>query len=549
MRLLKLLVLSIFTVFFIPSLAWATVILDDDYNNFNYVDSGKTTAKVDTTSGWVTLPQVNKPNSIAMRQFGYEYAVATAAGVKMFSYDDATGTMKENTALSIPSVTSALGIAVRQDAPNIWALTNSELTLYKFNGTSISTNPNLVVAGLTDIVSVSSWSTEDKAAVLSRSGIVQVYNANSGTVIPELSFDTGKTNPIAVSVVSGSPDLIVATQDAYYYYAYDDAIGGYVEDPRRTVLGLSGIVSVSSNNSGSVVLTTNAAKYYLNNDAGTPQQAVALSTGPLSSAAAISVKPESYDYAVITDTGDVQYYMYDDASGSVTRVSSLEVTGLALAGGYMHPREYYSKVVTTGQSYDEIKLTVNDDIPVGTSISYYITSDGGVTWNAVTTGDWVPVNSGNRFAVKAVLDTSDENVTPKILHVTLEVTTLNIKNLKVLAIAFNDPTQSLPTSILPVKVKAGAEILMEVTTEGFAENVYADFSTGANIVFTATNNITNEVNTWRGLYTVPVDAVEGSPITTTITAERNTKQKHLTVSPFIVVNGKVSDVVDLKMTK
>lgn len=551
MKLIKIVLLTLLVILIVPSLACATVILDDSFNTTNNVDLNKTTARVDTSSGWVTLPQVSKPNAIAMRQFGYEYAVATANGIKMFTYDDATGTMVENTALSIPSITDALGIAVRQDVPNIWTLKDSELALYKFNGTSMSTNPNLKVSGLTDVVSVSSWSIKDKAVVLSRSGsgtgVIKVFDASFGTVVPGLSFDTGKVNPIAVSVVSGSPNLVVATKDAYYYYAYDDATGGYVEDPRRTVLGLSGVISVSSIDSGSAVLAQSEVQYYLNNAAGTPQQAMALSAGPVSGVA-ISVKPESYDYAIVTDSGDVQYYMYNDAVGSATRVNSLEVTGLALARGYLHPREYYSKVISAARNYDEVKLTVNDDIPVNTTINYFISSDGGLTWNAVTPGDWVSITPGRQFGIKAVLDTTDIKTAPKILQVTLEATALNIRDLKVLAIAFNDPTQTLPTSVFPVKVKSGAEILLEVTTEGFAESVYADFSTGAHVVFTAIGDINNETNIWRGLYTVPVNAVEGAPITATITAERNTKQKHLTVNPFIVVNGKVSSVIDLKMT-
>lgn len=535
-----------------PSLAQATVILDDTFSNTNNVDLNLTTATVDTATGCVLLPQVNKPSAIAMKEFGYEYAVATKDGVKMFSFDDATGNMVENTALSIPTVTNALGIAVRQDSPNIWTLTENELSLYKFNSGSMSTNPNLIVSGLTGVVSVSSWSNQDKAAVLSRSGsgtgTVKVFNANSGTVQLVSSFDTGKINPTAISVVSGSPDLVVATEDAYYYYAYDDATGNYIEDPRRTVTGLSNIISISSENAGSAVLVQNEAQYYMNNDAGTPEQAIALSKESVSGVA-ISVNPSNYDYAILSDNGNVQYYTYDDATGSMSRVNSLEVTGLSLTGGYLFPRNYHSKIITTAQDYDEIRLTVDQSLPASTSIDYFVTSDNGTNWVSVIPGDWIPITSGNQFAVKAILNTSDQTITPKIFQVTLEATTLSIKELKVLAIAFNEPSQTLPTSTFPVKVKAGAEIQMEVKTEGFAKNVYADFSIGNTSVFSALSDTSNEINTWRGLFTVPVEALEGATITATLNAQRNTKHKHLTVDPLITVNGKVSSVVDLKITK
>lgn len=539
-------------IFFIPSPCSAEIVLDDTFINTDYVDLNRTTARVDTKNGWVTLAGVAKPNAIAMKQFGYEYAVATAAGIKVFTYDDATGTMTENNALSVPAATDALGIAVRQDEPNIWVLTENELTLYKFNGGSMSTNPNLKVSGLSDVLSVSSWSTRDKAAILSISGagtgLVEVYDATSGTMAPVINFDTGKQNPVAVSVVMGTPDLVVATSDAYYYYAYDDATGGYFEDPRRTVVGLNNVIAVSSGDPGSVVLARNDVQYYFNNDAGTPEQAVALSSSP-ADGVAISIKPDSYDYAVITEGGDVEYYTYNNESGTMARVSTLEVTGLELNGGYKENGEYYSVVITTGREYDEVRLTVDQDVPDGTSVHYFVTSDGGENWVGAIPGEWVTVVPNNKFAVKAVLATSDKSVAPKVYNVQLEASTLELMDLQIRAIAYNDPGQPVPITTFPARVKSGAEIQFEVITGGYAETVSAIFTTGHNVMLTPEAPVTEDENTWRGLYTVPADVEEGSTIGATVTAERGSKQKHLTQDPFILVSGSVLFEVDLSLSQ
>ncbi|MQL51053.1 hypothetical protein GFC01_01960 [Desulfofundulus thermobenzoicus] len=400
------------------------VILDDKFQNTDYVDTGKTTAYVDTAGGYVCLPQQPMPDAIAMKQFGYEYAIATAGGINVYSYDDATGKMALNPALSVPSVTNAIGVAVRQDTPDIWALTSNSLTLYKFNGSQMATNPNLQVTGLNNVLSVSSWSNADKAAVLSKSGTVTVYDASGGSLAPSVTFSTGLTNPVAVSVMPGTPDMVVATANAFYYYVYNDATGNYVQDSTRTVTGLTGTLSVSGQQTGTAVLNNSGVNYYLQNDAGGYKSVAALSASPISSPVALSIKLGSYDYAVLTRSG-VKYYTYDDAAGMVVENPALEVSGLNLVSlGYLHPKDYYSVVVNTESNYDNVLLTVNQTLPPGTSVDWYISSDGGLNWAAVTPGSWATIESGNQFVVHAVLDTSDSNVTPKIFEVKLEVKAL-----------------------------------------------------------------------------------------------------------------------------
>ncbi|RYD01479.1 hypothetical protein N752_29700 [Desulforamulus aquiferis] len=215
----------------------------------------------------------------------------------------------------------------------------------------------------------------------------------------------------------------------------------------------------------------------------------------------------------------------------------------------MAPKEYWSKIFSTAVEYEEVKLTVMEDIPANTSITYWLSSNGGLNFTAINPGSWVTITPGKNFVVKAILDTTDNEVTPRILYVKLEASTLMIRDLIVTAIAKNKIGQILPTSNFPVEVKAGADVIFEVTTEGFAESVVAEFTTGANVTLTPRNPITDNINTWWGSYIVPIDAVEPSSIGITLTAHKGVKQKHLNVNPFIYVRGSVYEVLDLRITK
>ncbi|MBO8128931.1 MAG: hypothetical protein H0Z39_07000 [Peptococcaceae bacterium] len=534
----------------LPPPSEAVTVFEDTFDDLSGVDTVHTTARVDTAAGVVTLPRQPMPSSVAVRKLGYEYAVATADGIKVFTFDDATGSLVENSALSIPTVTDAIGLAVRNDEAIIWALTNDSLTMYSFNGTGMSAVPGMVVTGLSNTLSVATWDGQTVAAVLSRSagntGLVNIYREVGGVLTNTFTLDTGLANPIAITAVPDTPDFVIATQTAVYYYLYDDATRGYVRHPARDVLGFSSVVSVSSGETGFVALDYSEAEYWMYTDPSGAGRVDILSVGGLTEPVAVSLKPGSYEYAVVTDSGQIQYWMFDGSG--MRRNPALETT-VNLARKYFHPAEYWSKVLNTPRDYDEVRLTVQDDIPAGTSIKYYVSSDGGSNWTQVTPGTWHVVPPGRQFVVRAVLDTIDTSKTPKILQVKLEATTLLLRDLRVMAVAYNDPDQLLPTSSFPVEVKAGAEVMFEVTSEGYAERVHAVFSTGASIELSPKEPIDQDINTWRGFYTVPVDTEEGAIISVTLTAEKGSLQKHLTADPLIVVNGKVLYSVELALTK
>lgn len=411
------------------------VILDDKFQKEKkddpYINPYRTTASVhaDPNGGYVCLPQQAMPNAIAVKQISDEYAVVTTDGIAVYSYDEkAKGMVKnQNLSVSLPLGTNAIGVAVRQDTPDIWVLaSDNSLTLYKFNGFQMAADPNLRVAGLNNVLSVSSWPDIDRAAVLSKSdatktGTVTIYDVADGKLIPGLTFDTGLTDPVAVSVMPGTPDIVVANADAFYYYAYDDATGHYVPDDTRKATGLlSGILSVSSQQAGTAVLNSLGVAYYLQSSAGSYQSVAVLSASPISNPVALSIKPGTYDYAVLTQSGDVKYYTYDDSLGAMNENRAMEITGLLIPTGYLHPKEYYSAIINSGNSSSKVLLTVNQTLPPGTTVDWYVSSDGGLSWVAVTPGNWATITPGSQFVVHAVLDTSNSEITPKIFEVKLE---------------------------------------------------------------------------------------------------------------------------------
>lgn len=402
--------------------AFAEVVLDDSFSDTSRVNLSQTTARVDTGNNCVLLPERSLANAVDMLKNSLGYAVASNGGITLYELDDATGTIEANPVFSCPWVTDATGVSLRQDNLNIWAISESSVAYYKYNGSGMSNDPDLKVFGLNNVLSVTAFKNKDSALVLQADGNmtrVTRYDAG-GSLNPSLVIEPGFSDPVAVSMVNDSPDFRLFTKDTAYYYSYDDAGGTYVEDPAKRVTGLPDIVSASGDDTGSVILTNSDAGYFMNNDTGGAARVDVLSTGPVSGPVSVSLKTGTYEQAIVDGDGNIQWWSYDDAAGRMVRNTGLEIAGLTLNSGYAHPGAYYSKAMNSSISCNAAYLTVIDDIPADTSVSYYVSSDGGGTYTAIIPGAWTAVPEGTYFVLKAVLDTTDTRVTPKILQVRLE---------------------------------------------------------------------------------------------------------------------------------
>ncbi|MDO7785811.1 hypothetical protein [Desulforamulus aquiferis] len=544
-KIVGLIILIYFTT--LPAMAEAQVIFDDDFNDTSYIDTIKTSAYVDTANSYVRLPRRTMPNAIAMLKYGEGYAVTSSDGIIISEYDDATGALHDT---KIPWLTNTRGLSIRQDNMNLWVIGEDFIQYCQFSGGIYSDDPALKSSGMADVLSVGAIEGTDKAVVLKKSATgktrITRYSAGAGLTV-ELDKELDIGEPKALAVVDGTPDIVIVTNTGKYYLMFDDAAQDYVVDPARYASGLTDVASVSANQGGVTVLDNNEGRFLSDNDAGGVQQVLAYSAGVIHGGLAVSIKPGAYDQAFITETGEIRYYVYDDATDSMKRLSDMEKTGIQLSAGYEHPKEYYSKVITTIEPFDEIKLTAENVLPNGTEIKYYISSDAGLTWTEIANGTWTTIPSGTQFVARAVLDTNDNKETPKILRIKMEVSKLELLDLEIRAIAYNKAGQPLPITTFPAVVRAGAEVQFEVTTRGFAQNVYSTFSTGHNVTLIPTNPITSDENTWRGLYTVPPDLEDGSTVGITVTAERGSRQKQLTLDPFIRVEGSVLFEVDLSL--
>ena len=419
----QLLIITIIIIFFIfCTPAFAEMVLDDTFIDTGRVDLTKTTARVDTLNRYVLLPWQSLAGAVDMLENGFGYATASREGIRLYELNDATGNVEINPIYSCPWAADATGVSIRQDNLNVWAITGDSIAYYRFNGSGMTDDPALKVSGLTGVLSVAAFKKSDSALLLQSEGNrarVTRYEAGSG-LSPSLVFQPDIADPVKVSMVSHSPDFVLFSKTAAYYFSYDEAGGTYVEDPARRITGLVDVISAGSDEAGSSVLTGTDLGYYMNDDSGGAARVDVFSPGPVTGSVAVSLKQGTYEQVLLDEKGKVQWWTYDDAAGRMVADSSLGVSGLNINRGYAHPRSYFSRVFNTAVTYDALRLTVTDDRPAGTSISYSVSTDGGSAFTAVSPGTWTTVPRGNQFVLRAILDTTDPQLTPKIHRVMLE---------------------------------------------------------------------------------------------------------------------------------
>ncbi len=420
-------------VFFIASLvlmvftgspaSFAMVILDERFTGTAGVDPARTTAMVDTERHCVLLSWRSLAGAIDVMDNGIGYATASKAGVTLYELDDATGRMAPNPAFSCPWVTDATGVSIRQDNLSVWAITGDSIAFYKFDGAGMSSDPALKVSGLVNTLSVAAFEEADSALLLQgEAGRAVITRYDAGAEPGHgLVFRPGIEDPVSVSVVGRSMDFRLFTEEAAYYYSYDDAGGSYVEDPVKKITGLAGVVSADSNGTGNSVLTGIDLGFYTSLDSGGAARVDVYSPGPVEQPVAVSLKAGTKEQVFLNENGIVQWWTYDDAAGRMVRDPDLEISGLDLNRGYSRPGLYYSAVLNTPEIYDAARLTAAEVKPEGTSVSYFVSSDGGVAFTAVSPGRWTAIPAGCSFVLMAELDTADPRQTPKIFNVVLEV--------------------------------------------------------------------------------------------------------------------------------
>lgn len=333
---------------------------------------------------------------------------------------------------------------------------------------------------------------------------------------------------------------------------YDDATGSFLLHPDKQKIQLSEVRSISAKDVGGfVVVEGNDVNYYMWGEPSGALRIDSKSITGLDDLISLSMKPKEDEYATLTAGGQLDYWVFNAATGSMTKNGVLSRSGITLNLQYLSPAEYRSVAVPTAINYDTVRISAITDEPDDTVVTFYVSSDGGTSWMEASNGEWTTVPAGNSFTVRAVLSSSDPEKTPKILSLKLEASVLEVKDLKVLAVAASYQNQVLPSSDFPVRVRSGAMIQFEIHSSGFAESAWASFPWGEclNMVPLYMSVEERETNFWRGSCIVPDNAVEGSLLELTVTVDKGGVRRTLIESEFVWVQGNVLDIVTLIMTR
>jgi len=539
-------------IMLLTSKAEAITILEDEFTDKSKINISATTASVYMEDGGYIYLNRNRAPS-ALDVFGDRYAVVTQNGVEVYKYDILTNQVQFDTTLSPPPLLNARGVALNHDSYSMWVLTEDELIKYEYNGSMIE-NPFLSVSGLSNVIAVTAHSTDDHVIVLTEEGgkgKINWYSNVDGTLayVPELSLTTDYVNVRSVSMVPGTLDYVVITDDAAYYHSF----GVETYNPFLSVSGRSDLVAVSTQDGEtSYLLLSGDSTEYITSTGSEMVTIDALSQSNIEKSIAVSLNPGSYDRAILTADGEVQYYSW--VGDCFMRNSAMEVTGLDLLSLFENPGWYYSTTLATAAGYDEAKITVVEEKPVGTSVTYYISNDNGSTWHTILPDNWIQLPAeGTEFIVRAELSTNDESVTPKLHYIALEVTKFAIFDFEVINITAKN--EGVEYDDRPLRLKAGSEVTFRVQTTGFGEETIGIFNPGGVVYLERLDAEPPETYTdddswdmWLGRYVVPLrdgdgnKIAQGTPIIAVIRVYRNggADYRELDFEAFGIVEGDVT---------
>lgn len=540
----------------------AKMLIVDSFTDMTKVDTSNTTAEVDVTSGEVRLPKAAMPDAIAIRKESNEYAVVTDQGENFYSFDTETNQIALNESLSITGINGVKGIAMRQDKYAVWLITQTELIRYDLDKSTgkLEHNAYLSKDGMEENISISAHPYKDKVVILSKNnlgkGIITVYQGTAeGSLIKNTvqSFETEIIGAVAVSLIPDNEDIIVSAENEVYYYSFDKETSSYVINEKMSkILSSSSFNSIKGreNGFGYIIAAGAEAECYLYDKV----QEEVINVPSLSNtfeskivSLALKEKAGTYEYAALLEDSTVRYMKYDVEDGKMKEVSDMGVSGIEnSSSGYISPAIYQSTVVHSLNTFNEAKITATEVKPLNTNITYKVSSDGGTTWTSITAGAWADIPEGNNLCIQAELSTMDPNVTPKILDIRVEAAALIIENLQVIAITLKHDDQPVPTDIFPVRVKSGSQVVYTVETDGYAEQVTAQFSTGYICNMYSNQPVSEEENTWIGTFTVMPDIPDGTIIDVILTARRGSKSKQLALPvAFIYVDSTIIFDIDL----
>jgi len=487
----------------LPSLVLGALIyVDDTFANQENVDLSKTTAYVDVLNGWVILSEKNLANSILLYPDSYDITIVNNDAVETYRYNGSG--MELVTSLSINGgLTEPVSIAGREGEYVVLDRGTKTASWYHYDGIGMVPNGVLSIGPLTDPKAIDVSLDNYDFAVLDQANL-NWYSYDGTGLAPNnyLSFNTGaSSSPISLSLENDNFACVVldkaANEIRHYYFNGADMVldsSKSIRVPGELINPKS--LSVSKDGGLYLIVDDTSIKAYSYDGSNMVYNSYLSRTG-FAKPLAVSIKPDSYDYAVLDQIAghpEILYYAFNGSS--MEEISTLRITGLD-GIGFGNDQLLMGKTVDVAQSVTGLKLLANVEIPEGTSITWEVTVDG-VIWKPITPGgDSVRFSTpGTHPNYRAVLHTNDMSVTPKILDVQLLDSSLTI-------------TGHADKGIY----KAGEAMILYADTEGSADSVEATMwwiggngftsDTTANLV--PNSPVSSDINTWYTRHNYPVD--------------------------------------------
>lgn len=433
------------------------------------------------------------------------------------------------------------------DTLSYWVLKEDGTAVrMEFNGTSMVENPLTTITGISNPISIS---VANGRVVIQDGSTFKSYafDGTSMVEIPALSKNIGSSNPVNAVAVDSTPDTVFIDDQGFTYYAFDGS--NLVENPFKTVSGLNVVAGdYQEGEQAYVYLDDTGNVNWLSFDGSGYVANFLLSTGPVTGSVALAVAPDDPYYLVRTETG-VKTYMF--TGSSIEEVPELSIAGLqAIQAKYLHPKTLQSTIITLTEPTKRVFYDTVETLPVGTSISYEFSNDGGSTWFAPDGSNIITfANYDTDLVYRAVLDTIVDTETPLLDKIEIYDYTLEAFNFLITDIV--NPPEGNPT--LPtdqkVYVKAGYDFTFEVQTRG-ASLVTAYTSDGGVINMTPAQSVSEFENTWTGTYATDPELPSGTLIDIDIVADDGTGNIYTLNRPGQVeINGSIMDDLIVNQVK
>lgn len=522
------------------SSAWAAPppILVDDFNNKNLVDMNKTDAVVKVSEGYVQLPQTGS-DSIAVEKGTGNVLLINGNQTELYNKDP-SGQLVKNPHMTFIGLTDPVALAFSGNGSDYWSLSEEGKASYIAQSPDGAVeNPMMVIEGIKNPISITAISPSEVAIQDGSSVKVFVSNGQNMVQVPEASFDSGIDEPLKILSIPGTYDIALVDRNGSRYY-YNYRSGGHVLNPGLSITGTSQLIAADQKDMDLATLTVANYLYWthFNGESSSPNQY--LTTGPYSNPVAMAISPDEEYYMV--RAGDKAIRMDFNGSGYVVNENG-SISGLTQGTKkYLHPRSVESKTIMTSENITGLSVSTDEDLPAGTTITIFLSVDGGGSWKEAINGKAIFSTPGKQVRYRATLNTANASLTPLLKRIEINNYSMSLEDFLIIDIV-NSPAGNppLPTD-LQVKAKAGYNFTFQVHTRGI-KDVAATLSDGGKVDLIPSSDPSEYENIWKGVYATDPFLPSGTLLTITFNANGHNEGQSLNMirPDQVLIDGSILD--------